>query len=156
MPTLYEGENAFLSGAQTSTFASGYTGTAYARYFGVGHYVEWTINTVTTDTSDLTFRYNLNSCSHNMAIEVNGTTVAAALAFPSTGVFGNWPEITLSDVALNAGVNTVRATTDNSTNFAMDNLLAPGGGNGGNGVCTLVIGYSQVNQWYSAGFEDFA
>ena len=65
---------------------------------------------VTAGPATLTFRYaNGTAADRPLAVSVNGGP-PVTVAFPSTGVWTTWADSTVA-VTLNAGTNTIRATS---------------------------------------------
>ena len=111
-PTIYEAENATLSGPIVASEHPGYSGTGYADYQNAsGDYVQWSVNVATAGTYTLSFRYaNGGTGDRPLAISVNGVTVDASLSFPPTGDWATWQTVNIT-ANLNAGNNTIRATS---------------------------------------------
>ena len=88
----YEAEGALLSGPVVATNQAGYTGTGFADYVNAsGDFIEWTVNATAAGSFSLQFRYaNGGTTNRPLQLKVNGTTVAASLAFAPTGSFGTW------------------------------------------------------------------
>jgi hypothetical protein len=122
--TINEMENGVMSGAQVGSGHAGYTGTGFADYtVSTGAYVELTVNVPTGGSYDLSYRYALASGNRPLEIKVNGQVVAASLSFPATGAWTTWGYTATVPVTLNAGNNTVRATTIGSNGANVDHLL---------------------------------
>jgi hypothetical protein len=124
-PTTYEAEAATLSQAVVATNHTGFTGTGFADYNAVtGGFVEWKVNSTAGGSATLTFRYsNGSTAGRPMAIAVNGNTVNPSLAFGTTTNWDTWKTATIT-VTLNAGSNTVRATSTTTTGGPnVDNLV---------------------------------
>jgi hypothetical protein len=121
--TLYEAENAVLSGAVVANNQTGFTGTGFADYVNAsGDFVEWTVNAPTAGSYKLVFRFaNGSTTSRPLAIAVNGSTVNSGLAFPSTGAWSTWQTVSVT-ATLNAGNNKVRATSTGSSGPNVDHL----------------------------------
>jgi len=108
---VYEAEDAYLSGPETASNHSGYTGSGFVDYVNAtGDYVEWTVFANNTGSYDITFRYALNSGNRPLEIKVNGQVVDRDLSFPATGDWSTWSYTNNLSVTLSAGYNTVRAT----------------------------------------------
>ncbi|OLB73797.1 MAG: hypothetical protein AUI14_25245 [Actinobacteria bacterium 13_2_20CM_2_71_6] len=123
-PTTYEAESATLSQAVVATNHTGFSGTGFVDYNNVaGSFVEWTVNATSAGTATLTFRFaNGTTTNRPMAVTVNGTTVASALAFGGTTNWDTWKTVSVT-ATLNAGTNTVRATANAATGGPnVDNL----------------------------------
>jgi hypothetical protein len=110
-PTRYEAENATISQGTVATNHTGYSGTGFVDYTNVtGSYVQFTVNAASAGTATLALRYaNGTTTNRPMDIAVNGTVVAAGLAFNGTGSWDTWATQTIT-APVNAGANTVRAT----------------------------------------------
>jgi len=121
---INEMEDGVLSGAVIASNHAGYTGTGFADYaVSTGAYVELTVNVPTGGSYDLSYRYALASGNRPLQIKVNGQVVAASLSFPATGAWTTWGYTATVPVTLNAGDNTVRATTIGSNGANVDHLL---------------------------------
>jgi hypothetical protein len=120
--STYQAENGTLSNATVQTSASGYTGTGYVAFNGVGGYIQWTVNVASAGKYTITFGYS-NSASNNRpcAISVNGTTVKDNLTFKSTGSNSTWSTATTSQT-LAAGNNTLRITANASGGPNIDSV----------------------------------
>ncbi|HZA33416.1 MAG TPA: PQQ-dependent sugar dehydrogenase, partial [Vicinamibacterales bacterium] len=94
---------------------AGFTGTGFVNYNNVvGSAVEFTVSSAAAATTQITFRYaNGTTTNRPMDIAVNGTTVAAGVAFSGTGAWSTWRTVTVS-AALTAGTNRIRATATTS------------------------------------------
>jgi hypothetical protein len=120
--TIYEAEDAVLSGAAVANNMNGYTGTGFADYLHPsGDYIEWTVNVAAAGQYELAFRYALSGSNRPLQISVNGQVVNAGLAFPGTGSWTAW-STTETTVTLQTGINIVRATAIGSSGANVDNL----------------------------------
>jgi hypothetical protein len=121
--TIYEAENALLSGPVVASNKAGFTGTGFADYINASaDYIEWTVTAATAGQNTLKFRYaNGGTTSRPLLIAVNGATVASSLAFPATGAWTTWSTVSLT-ANLNAGTNKVRATAIGSSGGNVDHL----------------------------------
>jgi unsaturated rhamnogalacturonyl hydrolase len=110
-PVTYQAESATISQGVVESNHTGFTGSGFVNYDNVaGGFVEFTVNVATAQTLPLAFRYaNGTTANRPMRVDVNGTTVAASLAFPGTGAWTTWQSATVS-AALRVGDNVVRAT----------------------------------------------
>jgi hypothetical protein len=126
---IYEAEDAVLSGPTIVSDNPGYTGTGYINYKNAtGDYVEWTVTAASGGGYDFIFRYGLGDVAgRSLEIKVNGVVVDPSLNFPDTGAFGNWDTVALLSVTLNAGANTVRATTIGFEGPNIDHLAVSAG-----------------------------
>lgn len=134
-----EAEQATLSGEIAGNGYTGYTGTGYVDYQGVsGTYIQWVVNVPAAGAYDLDFRYANNSTNRPLDIAVNGVVVADDLAFARTFSWTNWSTTGIT-ATLNAGTNTIRATTTGLSGPNMDHL-----------VVTSVGGQTPVDQLLEA------
>src|ERR1041385_866780 len=123
--TIYEAENANLSGPSVANTYAGYTGTGYADYNGAAtDYIEFSLNAISAGTYPIAFRYaNGGTGDRPLQLKVNGTIIASGLSFPITGGWANWAYTVTNNVTLNTGLNTVRITATGSSGANVDHLL---------------------------------
>ncbi len=107
----YEAENATLSEATVASNHTGYTGTGFVDYLNVtGSYVQWSATPARAGTATVTIRYaNGQTPDRPVGISVNGGA-PVPVSFPSTGSWNTWATARVT-VSLNAGTNTIRATS---------------------------------------------
>ncbi|GAA2360087.1 glycosyl hydrolase 2 galactose-binding domain-containing protein [Dactylosporangium salmoneum] len=107
----YEAENATISQGTVATNHLGYSGTGFVDYTNVsGSFVEWSVSMPAAGTAKVTFRVaNGTTTNRPMDITVNGTVVAAGVAFNPTANWDTWQDVTVT-VPATAGINTIRAT----------------------------------------------
>src|SRR5437868_659630 len=107
-----EAEQAVLSGAVVNTNQTGYTGSGFADYVHASDdFIEWMVNATTASSFALKFRYaNGGTTNRPLQLQVNGTVVAASLAFSSIGSWATWA-VSSATVNLIAGANKIRLTT---------------------------------------------
>lgn len=121
--SIYEAEEAVLSGPQVKSSRLGYTGTGYADYINASNdFAEWTVFAHYPGEHDLSFRYALSSGNRPLEIQLNGNVVESALSFPSTGGWGNWDYTSDLAITLAQGLNTIRATATGSSGANVDHL----------------------------------
>jgi chitinase len=110
-PTRYEAESATLSQGVVESNHTGFSGTGFVNYDNVtGSYVQWTVSAASAGTATIGLRFaNGTTVNRPMTITVNGTAVATAQAFNSTGTWDTWQTATIT-APVNAGSNTIRAT----------------------------------------------
>jgi unsaturated rhamnogalacturonyl hydrolase len=115
-PNVLQAEDATISQGVVATNHLNYTGAGFVDYTNVaGSYVEFTVNAPTAGTAALAFRFaNGSTANRPMDISVNGTVVAAGVAFAPTGNWDTWQTVSLAAV-VHAGANTVRATATAAT-----------------------------------------
>ncbi len=122
--TLYEAEDASISGAVINSQNQGFTGSGYADYINnAGDYVQWTVNVAQAGAYPMEIKYGLASGSRPLEIRVNGNVLVSSLPFPSTGSWTTWRYTAPFVANLVAGNNTVRATSIGSNGGNLDHLL---------------------------------
>jgi len=109
--TRYEAENATISQGVVESNHLNFSGTGFVNYDNLtGSYVQWTVSAASAGTAKLSVRHaNGSTANRPMDITVNGTVVAAGVAFNPTGSWDTWATVTVN-AAVNAGTNAVRAT----------------------------------------------
>src|SRR6266487_133815 len=114
--TRYEAESATISQGTVAADHTGFSGTGFVDYTNVtGSYVEFTVNAASAGTATLALHYaNGTAAGRPMDIAVNGTVVAAAVDFPTTGTWDTWATNALT-APVTAGTNKVRATASTAT-----------------------------------------
>lgn len=120
--TIYQAEDATLSGPVVATDHTGYTGTGFADYqHNSGDYVQWNVQAPADGTYTLLFRY-ANGATGNRPLDVavNGTSLGAQ-PFAPTGSWDDWLDQAVV-VTLHAGTNTVRATATGASGGNVDYL----------------------------------
>jgi hypothetical protein len=120
--TVYQAEDATLSGPVIATDHSGYTGTGFADYLNPdGDYLQWTVQAPADGTYTLLFRYaNAGTADRPLEVTVNGSSVGTQ-PFPPTGSWDYWLDQAVV-VTLHAGANTVRATATGASGPNIDYL----------------------------------
>lgn len=107
--SIYEAENALLSGVIVMTNHRGHSGTGFADFQNpIKDYIEWTVSVPASGNYDLQIRYS-NGGGSNRPLEfiVNGGVVSRKLAFTPTQNWNTWASI--NQIALlNHGTNKVR------------------------------------------------
>ena len=127
--TTYEAESGTVTAGVVESNHAGFSGSGFVNTDNaVGSAVQWTTQSV-AGSATLRFRFaNGTAVTRPMRITVNGTDVSAALAFPGTGAWTNWQEVTV-DATLRAGTNTVLATSTTATGGPnLDRLTVVDGG----------------------------
>jgi len=121
--SVYEAENAVLSGVPISTLWSGYSGTGFGDYINpTSDYINWTVNVPSAGNYQLGFRYALGKGANRpLELKVNGTVVESALAFPPTATWTDWQFVRIN-AALVAGDNSIRLTAIGMSGANMDRL----------------------------------
>jgi len=121
--SVYEAENAVLSGVPISTLWSGYSGTGFGDYINpTSDYINWTVNVPSAGNYQLGFRYALGrGANRPLELKVNGTVVESALAFPPTATWTDWQFVRIN-AALVAGDNSIRLTAIGMSGANMDRL----------------------------------
>ena len=99
-----------------ATNHTGYSGAGFVDYNNVtGSYVQWSVSVPAAGTATVTFRVaNGSTTNRPMDIAVNGTVVAAGVAFNPTGTWDTWQDVTVT-LPVSAGTNTIRATATTSS-----------------------------------------
>jgi Cellulase (glycosyl hydrolase family 5)/Carbohydrate binding module (family 35)/Secretion system C-terminal sorting domain len=103
--TRYEAENAALTGMNTSTGYSGYSGTGYATGMDAnGDKVTFTVNVPSTGSYSLKIRYSVCNTQNNYVV-INGTSTNRVF---NDGIAncGGWETLSFN-VSLNSGNNTI-------------------------------------------------
>jgi hypothetical protein len=128
--TIYEAEDATLSGPSVANQWTGFSGTGYADYNNAtGDYVEFALNAGSAGTYPIAFRYaNGSAGDRPLELRVNGAIVAGSLSFPPSGAWTTWVFTATNNVALNAGNNAVRITATGSSGANVDYLLVTANG----------------------------
>ncbi len=121
--TIYEAEDATLSGVTAANTYTGYTGTGYADYGTTnGEYIEWTVTVAAAGSATLDFRYaNGSGADIPLELSVNGTVASPNLSFVPTTDWTTWGTVSTS-ASLNAGSNTIRLTSIVNDGSNIDNL----------------------------------
>jgi glucose/arabinose dehydrogenase len=106
----YQAEDGVCQGTVDSDHA-GFTGTGFCNTNNaVGAYVEWTVPASAATDVSASIRYaNGTTTNRPMTVAVNGSTVTTP-TFAGTGAWETWRDATFT-VHLNAGTNTIRATS---------------------------------------------
>ncbi|MGD0340046.1 MAG: CBM35 domain-containing protein, partial [Bacteroidota bacterium] len=120
----FEAENATMSGAVFANDHPGYSGTGFADYLNLtGDYVEWTINTGNVVTTELIFRYALDTTNRTLELRVNGVVADDSLTFTRVGPeWTNYSVLHSNPVNLIAGANTIRLTAIGESGPNLDYL----------------------------------
>jgi hypothetical protein len=123
--TIYEAEDATVSGPSIATVYGGYSGTGYADYNNASSdYIEFSLNANPAGTYPIAFRYaNGGAGDRPLQLKVNGAIVTSGLSFPVTGNWATWAYTATNNVTFNAGPNTVRITATGSSGANVDHLL---------------------------------
>ncbi len=109
--TLYEAENATISGGIIAVDHPAFSGTGFWGNVGtVGNYIEFTVNSISGGITDIKCRYSSGDSNKTMTMYVNGVKYKV-LTFPSTKGWDNWAS-SVENVNLNVGNNTVKYQYD--------------------------------------------
>ena len=109
--SLYEAESATTSGGSLNTNHPGYSGTGFWDNVGaVGINIEFTVNSISGGSTDITCRYSSGTENKTMTMYVNGVKYKV-LTFISTKGWDNWAS-SVENVNLNAGNNTIKYQFD--------------------------------------------
>ncbi len=109
--TVLEAEDATIFHGTVDSDHAGFTGTGFVNNTNeIGSYVEWTVDAETAGPATIALRFaNGTAVNRPMDVAVNGTVVAAGLAFTGNSDWTSWRPQSVT-VSLNAGTNIVRAT----------------------------------------------
>ncbi|MBN2269080.1 MAG: carbohydrate-binding protein, partial [Sedimentisphaerales bacterium] len=122
--TIYEAEDALLSGPETANSYSGYTGSGYADYINTSRdYIEYSVFANYSGGHELAFRYALETGDRPLEIRLDGDVIESSLPFPSTGSWANWDYTAALPVTLAAGTHAIRATIADYKGANVDHLL---------------------------------
>ncbi|GGF62405.1 hypothetical protein GCM10010912_04430 [Paenibacillus albidus] len=111
--TTYEAEAAVLHSLSTESTHSGYTGTGYLSGWNAGgKWVDFNVITDTAGVYNLTFRYSGGAGSAGRYLYVNGTGVVNNAVFNGTGSWNSYSTVTIPNVTLNSGSNTISLIYD--------------------------------------------
>ena len=111
--TTYEAEDAIAVGPVQINSITGYSGTGFMDYTSSpdGDYVEWSVNHMVAESVDVKWRYALGSGDRPLELSLNGAVVQT-ISFPATGSGSTWGYTAALTLALTAGSNTLRLTTN--------------------------------------------
>ncbi|HEX6347000.1 PQQ-dependent sugar dehydrogenase [Umezawaea sp.] len=118
-PTRYEAENAALSRAVVESNHAGFSGSGFVNPDNtVGSSVEFTATAAQAGPATLTIRYANGTADNRPAdVSVNGEVVQDDLAFPATGAWTTWANLTTT-AQLAPGANKIRITSAGATGAA--------------------------------------
>lgn len=103
-----EAEDGSLHNVGVESNPNGYTGNGYvAGWNGPGQWVDLTDTVEKAGRYDVTFRYAAGAGDASRYIYVNGAAVAADQAFPGTSTWDTWQTVTIPNLPLVAGENTL-------------------------------------------------
>jgi arylsulfatase A len=125
--TALQAEDAVIHLGAVNNLGSGWNGTGYVDP-EEGGYVEFSFTAPKGGTYQLRFRITGDAPGMAAEISVNGTVVAPALPCPDTGSWNTqWVEVSVDDVTLAQGVNTIRFRDNGENQPQIDQLelLAP-------------------------------
>ncbi|MER6006616.1 glycoside hydrolase family 76 protein [Nonomuraea angiospora] len=104
----YEAENALSSGIGAESTQPGFSGRGYlAGWNTSGQTLTFHVNVPSAGAHELRFRYAAAAGDAVRHVFVNGAGAVDALRFPSTGSWSTWNTVTVPNVALQEGANTV-------------------------------------------------
>ncbi|MEM1123535.1 MAG: carbohydrate-binding protein, partial [Bacteroidota bacterium] len=119
---IYEAENALLSGPVIDTGRTSSNNQFIDFINPTLDYIEWTVTTAESGNYELTFGYQLGSPeARPLELRINEATVDNSFDFPSTGSWLTWSTVS-TQVALNAGQNTIRLTAIGQSGANFDYL----------------------------------
>lgn len=106
--TSLQAENGTLHSLTTEASNAGYHGTGYvAGWNANGQWVDLTANVANAGSYRLIIRFATGAGAASRYLYVNGTGVVNNLAFPNTGSWTSYSTVTVYNVSLNAGNNTI-------------------------------------------------
>jgi len=110
----YQAENSTLQGLSTQAIDSGYHGTGYVAGWNRDEQrVSFNVNVACSGKYNLVFRYAAAVGNASRYIYV-GKSIVSNQLFPETGSWSRWNTVTVPDVWLDAGRNTVFVIFDSS------------------------------------------
>jgi lysophospholipase L1-like esterase len=128
----YEAENGILHNLGTESSNVGYTGTGYvAGWNGDGQWVDQVVNVPASGAYNLKLRYSAGAGNASRCVYVNGTCTVNNLSFPNTSYWSVYRTVTVPNVNLNAGNNTISLIYNSSLgsvnylNFDHMELVSP-------------------------------
>lgn len=122
--TTYEAESGTtLTNAIVANSNAGFNGNGYVDFqAATGAAIQWNgIGIGTTGTKNIRVRYALQSGTRNLDVYVNGTLALSNVAFPATGSWSTWEELSIQ-VPMSSGTNTVRLVTTGTEGPNIDNI----------------------------------
>jgi hypothetical protein len=103
-----QAENGTLHHLGTESIHPGYTGTGYVAGWNTdGQWVDLHPNLTQAGKYSITLRYSAAAGNASRYIYANGTGITDNLNLPGTGSWSSWNTVTIPDVAMNTGTNTV-------------------------------------------------
>ncbi|MEY9856005.1 hypothetical protein ABH935_001609 [Catenulispora sp. GAS73] len=110
-----QAESGTLHGLGTEAIYPGYTGSGYvAGWNHDGQWVDLHPSVSQAGPYTLTLRYSAAAGNASRYIYVNGSGVVNNLSLPGTGSWSSWNTVTVPNVALNAGSNTISVIYNSS------------------------------------------
>ncbi|MEC0167039.1 RICIN domain-containing protein [Paenibacillus graminis] len=117
----YEAESAVLHSLSTESAHQGYTGKGYISGWNAnGKWVDFNVIADTAGVYNLTFRYSGGAGTAGRYLYVNGAGVVSNVVFNGTGGWNSYNNVTIPNVTLNSGSNTISLiydTSKGSTNY---------------------------------------
>lgn len=111
----YEAENATINGISSESYYTGFSGRGYLAGWNTnGTWVEFKVNVNSAGKYMIKLGYSAGAGNASRNIIINGSSYISNLTFPGTGNWNTWNIVTLNDVPLNAGSNTIRISYDSS------------------------------------------
>lgn len=106
--TRYQAETAVLHNLPVEALYGDYRGLGYvAGWYQDGQWIDFSVSVAAAGRYDLVFRYAAAGGNASRFLYVNDRAIVNDLVFPSTGRWINWNTLTVGNVQLNAGTNTV-------------------------------------------------
>jgi hypothetical protein len=120
--TVYQAEDAELSGALIATNQPGYNGDGFADFTNLSNdFIKWTVFAPYDGNYNLNFRYALASGPRNLKLTVNGVEKIASIVFPVTGAWTNWSNY-VTNQPLIGGNNTITLSATGTSGGNFDEL----------------------------------
>jgi predicted alpha-1,6-mannanase (GH76 family) len=114
-PETYQAEQGILHQLLTESVYPGYHGGGYvAGWNRDGQWIDFKVRVRSPGRYTLTFRYAAAGGDAARYLFVNGKGIATTLLFPGTGNWSRWSLVTVPQVLLNAGENTISVIFDRS------------------------------------------
>ena len=124
--SMIEAETGMFSGGVASASkAAGYTGTGYADFPNAsGEHVKagWTKVAPVDGAYTMTVRYANGSGNRPLRLRVNSALVVNRIDFPSTGDWFTWRTVTIPNVPLRTGLNTIELIATENRGGNIDSI----------------------------------
>ena len=119
---IFEAEDAGRKGSIVARNSRNYTGKGFVDFqTDSGEHLNWFIQTKNADKYSFSFRYALANGSRPLQLKVNGSVIAKALPFTSTGSWENWKTLAIT-ANLKLGANDIRLESTGASGPNVDSL----------------------------------